>query len=178
MPEGVAYRDAPIGGELAFVFTGAAASYVGMGRELALALPDMVGRLAERFAGMAEATRWIYGGTAEPRHPLDQLWGSVFVCQLHAEVSRRVLGLTPNATIGYSSGESNALFATGAWRDIDAMAQESRESSVFNRISRASSRRCGGCGAIPGWTGRGRRGASRPRWRACARRCTASRWCT
>jgi acyl transferase domain-containing protein len=133
MPEGVAYRDAPIGGELAFVFTGAAASYVGMGRELALALPDMVGRLAERFAGMAEATRWIYGGTAEPRHPLDQLWGSVFVCQLHAEVSRRVLGLTPNATIGYSSGESNALFATGAWRDIDAMMQESRESSVFNR---------------------------------------------
>ena len=133
MPEGVAYRDLPIGGELAFVFTGAAASYVGMGRELALALPDMVGHLAERFTGVEEATRWIYGGTSEPRDPLDQLWGSVFVCQLHAEVSRRVLGLTPDATVGYSSGESNALFATGAWRDIDAMVHESRESAVFNR---------------------------------------------
>ena len=38
-PEGVAFRERPVGGELAFVFTGAAAAYPGMGRELALGLP-------------------------------------------------------------------------------------------------------------------------------------------
>jgi acyl transferase domain-containing protein len=131
LPEGAAYRDAPIGGELAFVFTGAAASYWGMGRELAAALPEIMRQLETRYVHLAGATAWIHGPTPAPGHPLDQLWASVFLCQLHAEVSRRVLGLAPQATIGYSSGETNALFASGAWRDIDAMARESRDSPVF-----------------------------------------------
>ena len=130
-PEGVAYRDAPVAGELAFVFTGAAAAYVGMGRELALAMPDMVARLGARFTSMESATTWSFGPPAEPKHPLDQLWATGFLCQLHAEISRGVLGLTPQATVGYSSGESNALFATGAWRDLDAMVRASWESPVF-----------------------------------------------
>jgi acyl transferase domain-containing protein/3-hydroxymyristoyl/3-hydroxydecanoyl-(acyl carrier protein) dehydratase/1-acyl-sn-glycerol-3-phosphate acyltransferase len=130
-PEGVAYRDAPIGGELAFVFTGAAASYVGMGRELALAMPAMTARLGARMSSMEEATAWIFGPPADPRHPLEQLWASAFLCQLHAEISKGALGLSPQATIGYSSGESNALFAMGAWRDLDAMIRESWQSPVF-----------------------------------------------
>ena len=130
-PEGVAYRDAPVAGELAFVFTGAAAAYAGMGRELALAMPDMVARLGARFSSMESAASWSFGPPAEPKHPLEQLWATGFLCQLHAEISRGVLGLAPQATIGYSSGESNALFATGAWRDLDAMIRASWESPVF-----------------------------------------------
>nr|QEP18573.1 Pfa3 [synthetic construct]QEP18577.1 Pfa3 [synthetic construct] len=130
-PEGIAYRDAPLAGDLAFVFTGAAASYVGMGRELALALPSAVTRLGARFATLADATRWIFGPPAAPNHPLEQLWASAFLCQLHVEISRGILGLTPQATIGYSSGESNALFASGAWRDLDAMVAESWKSPIF-----------------------------------------------
>jgi acyl transferase domain-containing protein len=42
-----------------------------------------------------------------------------------------VLGLRPAATIGYSSGESNALFALGAWNDLGAMIQESHEGPLF-----------------------------------------------
>ena len=44
-PDGVAYRDAPLGGEIAFVFTNGSAAYPGMGAELALAFPE----LAEEF---------------------------------------------------------------------------------------------------------------------------------
>ncbi|WP_437302134.1 beta-ketoacyl synthase N-terminal-like domain-containing protein [Sorangium sp. So ce388] len=156
-PEGVAYRDAPAGGQLAFVFTGAAASYAGMGRELALAMPDVTARLGERFASMDQAARWIFDPPVAPSHPLDQLWASAFLCQLHAEVSRRVLGLTPDATVGYSSGESNALFATGAWRDLDAMIRDCSESPVFTTelvgefaAARRAWRKLGG-GALEAW---------------------------
>jgi len=131
MPDGVAYRAAPLKGDTAAVFTGAAASYLGMGRELALAMPGAVAKLGRRFGSMAGATRWSFGESAEPEHPLDQLWASAFLCQLHAELVRDVFGLRPDATIGYSSGESNALFASGAWRDLDAMIRECWESPVF-----------------------------------------------
>lgn len=132
VPEGVAFRESPIVGETAFVFTGAAAAYPGMGRELALALPKQVAAVAARCSEMKAATDWIYGpGDGLPTHPLDQLWGTSFVCQLHAEVTRQLLGIKPEATIGYSSGESNALFAMGAWNDLGEMMQASRTGTAF-----------------------------------------------
>jgi len=124
MPEGVFLRERPIEGELAFVFAGAAAAYPSMGRALALALPSAMDRLSARLSTLAEVTDWIHGAPREPRHPLEQLWASSFLCQLHVEITSGVLGLQPNATIGYSSGESNALFAMGAWRDLDVMMHE------------------------------------------------------
>ena len=131
-PQGVAFRAAPLVGELAFVFTGAAAAYPGMGRELALAFPAQAAALAARNSELLSSTNWLYGaGPGTPAHPLDQLWGTAFVCQLHAELSRRLLGLTPQATIGYSSGESNALFAMGAWNDLGEMIRESRAGTTF-----------------------------------------------
>ena len=133
VPEGVAFRDAPVAGQTAFVFTGAAAAYPGMGRELALALPKQVAAVASRTPELNAATEWLYGpGDGNPKHPLDQLWGSSFVCQLHAELTRNVLGLIPDATIGYSSGESNALFAMNAWNDLGEMMKASRTGSIFN----------------------------------------------
>ena len=132
IPDGVAFRAAPLAGETAFVFTGAAAAYPGMGRELALAMPELVDAVGARCAEMKASTDWLYGANGgTPTHPLDQLWGTSCVCQLHAELSRRVLGVVPHATIGYSSGESNALFAMGAWNDLDAMIRESRQDTIF-----------------------------------------------
>ena len=133
-PEGVAFRERPVDGELAFVFTGAAAAYPGMARDLALGLPGLVDAVAARCEEMHRSTDWLYGaGDGTPAHPLDQLWGTSFVCQLHAELSRGLLGLSPRATLGYSSGESNALFALGAWTDLDAMIRESRAGTIFTR---------------------------------------------
>ena len=132
VPEGVAFREAPIGGQVAFVFTGAAAAYPGMGRDLALALPAQVRAVSARCSEVKSATDWIYGpGDGLPTHPLDQLWGTSFLCQLHAEVTRQVLRISPHATIGYSSGESNALFAMGAWNDLGEMMRESRGGTAF-----------------------------------------------
>jgi acyl transferase domain-containing protein/3-hydroxymyristoyl/3-hydroxydecanoyl-(acyl carrier protein) dehydratase/1-acyl-sn-glycerol-3-phosphate acyltransferase len=124
MPEGVILRERPIVGELAFVFSGAAAAYPGMGRGLALALPDATARLHERLATLPAVIDWIHGAPRDPRHPLEQLWATAFLSLLHSEITLGDLGLRPSATIGYSSGESSALFAMGAWRDLDAMVHE------------------------------------------------------
>ncbi|MBV9108575.1 MAG: beta keto-acyl synthase, partial [Gemmatimonadetes bacterium] len=129
---GVAFRDAPLGGELAFVFGGAGAAYSRMGADLVLAMPGLVERLAERVHDLRGAAAWVYEATG-PGHPLDQLWGASFLAQIHAVLTREVLGLRPQATLGYSSGESNALFAMGAWNDLDAMIRESREGALFTR---------------------------------------------
>ena len=47
----------PARGELAFVFTGAAAAYPGMGGPLLRAVPGLVDRLMERFPELARAAR-------------------------------------------------------------------------------------------------------------------------
>jgi acyl transferase domain-containing protein/3-hydroxymyristoyl/3-hydroxydecanoyl-(acyl carrier protein) dehydratase/1-acyl-sn-glycerol-3-phosphate acyltransferase len=129
LPEGVAFRDWPIGGQMAFVFTGAAAAYSGMGRELVAAMPELADGIETT---VADGMSWVYSGGV-PQHPLDQLWGASALCQMHAALSRRVLGLQPQATIGYSSGESNALFAMGAWTDLASFIVDTRGSALFTR---------------------------------------------
>jgi acyl transferase domain-containing protein/3-hydroxymyristoyl/3-hydroxydecanoyl-(acyl carrier protein) dehydratase/1-acyl-sn-glycerol-3-phosphate acyltransferase len=169
-PEGVAFRERPIGGEVAFVFTGAAAAYPGMGREVSLALPAQVAAVAQRCEELPAVTRWLFGpGSGQPEHPLDQLWGASFVCQLHAEVTRGLLGLRPTAAIGYSSGESNSLFAMGAWTDLGAMMRESRTGPLFNEAL------CGPFTALDAvWT---RRGVTGSRWASYALRAPVEKVC-
>ncbi len=126
---GIHFRERGVEGDQAFVFTGAAAAYAGMGRELLLAFPELTDRLGRRV-GRLDAAAWVYGdGDAEPS-VLDQLWGSSLLCQAHAELSRR-LGLRADATLGYSSGESNALMALGAWNDMEALCRDTVECGLF-----------------------------------------------
>ncbi|MCK6552840.1 beta-ketoacyl synthase, partial [Myxococcota bacterium] len=133
---GVRFAARPAGGELAFVFSAAGASYAGMGRALLTHLPELGDRLAARDAGAADAIAWAFAEGRSPS-PLERLWGASALCQLHAELSLELLGLRPHAAIGYSSGESNSLFAFGVWRDVDGMRAESARSGLFS--------------AVPGW---------------------------
>jgi acyl transferase domain-containing protein/3-hydroxymyristoyl/3-hydroxydecanoyl-(acyl carrier protein) dehydratase len=121
-PEAAAYHDNPLGGELAFVFTSGSASYPGMGAEQALAFPRLVGEFAGRATPL-DAAR----GTGV----LEHIWASAALGGLHAELSRNVLGLRPDAAIGYSSGESAALGALGAWQDAPALLRDLRDSDLF-----------------------------------------------
>ena len=133
LAEGLYFRQAPLEGELAFVFTGPAGVYPGMGRELVLAMPELVERLYARCNRVEQTGRWIFEPGGEPRTPHDKLWGSSFLSQIHAELTRGVLGLEPAATVGFCSGETNALFAMGAWQDMDAFFQEILDQGVFTR---------------------------------------------
>jgi acyl transferase domain-containing protein/3-hydroxymyristoyl/3-hydroxydecanoyl-(acyl carrier protein) dehydratase len=123
-PEGVAFRATPLGGETAFVYTKGSAAYPGMGAELMLAfapLSDMDG---------AELAAWMYRD-AQPRDALDQILGVGYLARLHTRISRELLGIQPQAAIGYSSGESAALVAMGVWTDVHALAADARASELF-----------------------------------------------
>ena len=132
--QSVHFRERPLGGQLAFCFAGAGASYRGMGRELLLAMPQLLERLAARSTRLCEVLDWSFDVSAPPPSALQQLWGASGLSQAHAEFSQGVLGLRPDAWIGYSSGETNALVASGAWRDADALMAEMESSGLVTRL--------------------------------------------
>src|SRR6185369_11034477 len=68
-----------------------------------------------------------------PVAPADKLWGSSFLIQVHAELTRGMLGMKPSAAIGYCSGETNALFALGAWDDLDGFRRAIEGSGIYSR---------------------------------------------
>ncbi len=134
-PAGAAvyFREAPIGGELAFAFAGAGASYAGMGRDLVQQFPQLLDQLAERSQRLATALNWAYQRDDTQPTAQQQLWGASALSQLHLELSDGVLGLKADAWLGYSSGETNALVAAGVWNDPDALMAEMESSELISR---------------------------------------------
>lgn len=131
-PHGLYWRAEPLEGEVSFVFPGSGVSYVGMGRQLLKAFPDLVEATATREAltfpvGFHEET--LSGLTMQ-----QELILYSFICQLYARLSQNRLGLKPTATLGYSSGESNALLALGAWRDGAALFEEITTCHLYTKL--------------------------------------------
>ncbi|MFA3875769.1 beta-ketoacyl synthase N-terminal-like domain-containing protein [Streptomyces sp. MMCC 100] len=127
-PGGVLYRDAPVVGETGFVYTNGSAAYPGMGRELMLALPSL-----------GEAVLARHGTAAHPVGPgpapttLERIRSAARLATVHTELCQALLGLRPDAAIGYSSGETAALVALGAWPDAEGLYAAARESGLFTR---------------------------------------------
>lgn len=130
---GIRFRERPVDGEVAFVFAGAGAAYRGMGRDLLERLPGLASALARRSRKLPRALAWSFEEDSGEPTVLEQLWGASALCQLHAELTRGLLGIEPHAWLGYSSGETNALLASGTWTDADALIEESESSGLFTR---------------------------------------------
>ncbi len=128
---GVHVRETPVAGAVCAVFTGAGAAWQGMGQRELRALPELGDALKTRgFTRVEEVLSWSFGrGATSP--VLGKLWGASALCQLHAVLTRDVLGLKPSAALGYSSGETNAAFATGAWSDLDGFMDAAEASGLF-----------------------------------------------
>ncbi len=132
LPATIVFRFAPVVGEVAFVFTGAAAAYPGMGRELLLALPGLAESLRRRIGGALNLAQWVYFDQLEEIDGFSQLIGASMLCQAHADFSR-LIELRPSAAIGLSSGETNALFALDAWKDMGSFIEELARSDLYSR---------------------------------------------
>ncbi|MEP4652610.1 MAG: beta-ketoacyl synthase N-terminal-like domain-containing protein [Ilumatobacter sp.] len=128
---GVHFRSEPLVGEMAFVFTAGGAAYNGMGRQLLAALPEITTPNSTQFP-LRDVAGWVFDPEHAP-NPTDFLWGTALISQAHVQVSRGILGLRPQASIGYSSGETNSLFAFGAWTDMDAMRAEIEASGMLEQ---------------------------------------------
>lgn len=155
LPPGVAFSPGPIKGGLAFVFTGAGAAYLGMGRELLLAYPQILASASEAAGPHVAQAAWAYGDSSPTPDAFQQLIGSSLLCQAHARLSR-ALGLSPGAAIGVSSGETNALFALGAWDDLDGFLAELHECGLYQRLLGGSRE------AVRTW--RAKRGVTGDQW--------------
>lgn len=130
----VHFRECPLVGELAFVFAAAGAAYAGMGRELLQQWPQLLDALASRSRRLSAALAWAYDPDHGQPSALEQLWGASALSQLHREVSTGLLGLRPDAWLGCSSGETNALVAAGVWNDADALMDEMEASGLVTRL--------------------------------------------
>ena len=139
-------REAVVG-DTAWVFPGSGNHYLGMGRELALLFPDIAsGVCAEAQTSYQQFTPWLtqpFASEREPgwegraieaieKHPLAPIFSQV----TFAILASRVLGQflkAPQAAIGYSLGETAALFSLGAWTDRDQMFMRTLRSPLFTK---------------------------------------------
>jgi acyl transferase domain-containing protein/3-hydroxymyristoyl/3-hydroxydecanoyl-(acyl carrier protein) dehydratase len=143
---GVFYRPEPLRtGELAFVYPGSGNHYAGMGRELALQFPQVMERLDAESDALANYLQATY--TVPYRHDWPEGWAEQSTAAIAEDLHRsimgqvtfglvasdivRLLGLKPQAAIGYSLGESSALVSLRAWPDRHQVFSRMEASNLF-----------------------------------------------
>jgi len=139
MADRLFYSPEPLGrdGRIAFVYPGSGNHYPGMGIELFSRWPGIL-RHQDRETGSLrrQFLPELFWNNA-PAAEIDDNHRAVIYGQvaIGAAVSDLVscFGLRPSAAIGYSLGESAALFSLRAWTDRDAMYERMRESTLFTR---------------------------------------------
>jgi PfaB family protein len=132
LPEGIYYQDKPISGEMAFVFTGATTTYMGMGHELLINFPELLTDLASEVNALQPIVDLLYARKEKNSLSMfDELKTYCFLSQIHARFSQNILRLKPDACIGYCSGESNALVAMKAWRDMEQLFADIETSKIY-----------------------------------------------
>ena len=122
-------------GSLAFVYPGSGNHYHGMGRELALRFPEILHRHdgENRYLKRQMVPEWFWG--AAPPENVDErhhalIFGQVTFGTVVTDVMK-TLGVGPDVVVGYSLGESAALFSTRTWRKRDDMLARMEASSLF-----------------------------------------------
>ncbi|NYH80714.1 PfaB family protein [Actinopolyspora biskrensis] len=130
-PPGLAYRDKPLDGEVAFVFTNAAMAYPGMGRELAEAFPEVAAN-TQRLVPEIPFDHTGFGRHTDPPQPLDQTTAVTLHSSFHVSLLRDLVGVRPDVAVTFCSGEISALVALGLWPDQEELYQRVMSSPLLN----------------------------------------------
>lgn len=127
------YYSKKMDGKIAFIYTGSASSYPGMGRELIGEFPQIIDWLKPKLEHPEEYSKCFYV-KEDPgaKQPFYQLAGSSFLCQVHTEFTHRILKIKPEAAMGLSSGETNSMFALGVWTDMDGLLKDISNSGMYD----------------------------------------------
>ena len=129
----------PIGksGKIGFVYPGSGNHFAGMGMELSARWPEVYRRqdsenlyLREQF----QPEQFWSGAPVESvnENHLAVIFGQVATGCAVTDVVQR-FGITPNAVISYSLGESAGLFSTRTWTERDLMLTRMKASTLFTR---------------------------------------------
>lgn len=121
--------------KVAFVFPGSGNHFAGMGRELCLYWPQVVARQERESeflrSQMLPDLLWSDDpAVLERATPQQLILAQVSLGSLVYDVVSQ-FGVRPHSVIGYSLGETTALFATRAWRERDEMLQRLTVSPLF-----------------------------------------------
>lgn len=147
-PGGIRYSPHPLGmtGDIAFVFPGSGNHYVGMGRGVGVLWPEILRKMDAVTPQLKRQlipdcyvpwrTSWEPGWEKAAHdtiisNPLHMIFGQVVHGGVMANLIKR-FGISPHAAIGYSLGESAALFAMGAWPDRDNMLKRMLATDLFS----------------------------------------------
>ncbi len=128
------YAPEPLGprGEIAFVYPGSGNDFPGMGREIGLRWPGVLRR--QDAENRRLASQYLPGKFwADPPAPAsvkERIFAQVALGSLLSDLLVS-FGVRPSAAVGYSLGESAALFALRAWSDRDRMLEAMNASTLF-----------------------------------------------
>ncbi|MBC2713303.1 MAG: hypothetical protein HGJ94_20595 [Desulfosarcina sp.] len=143
----VCYRSHPIGPDarIAMVYPGSGNHYLGMGRDLALRFPGVMAQMDRDTAQLKTQCRpwnlmpwreaWLPGWEDDAISrlkvdPLNMIFGQVVFGDLMTRLLNR-FSIRADAIIGYSLGESAALFAQGVWSDRGDMLARMQATDLF-----------------------------------------------
>ncbi|MFO1042087.1 MAG: beta-ketoacyl synthase N-terminal-like domain-containing protein [Planctomycetaceae bacterium] len=123
----------PLAGRVAFVFPGSGNAFRQMGRTLLSIFPEALRRqlMENRELGrqIAVDNIWFSDGIRSIDHKsmiFSQVAIGSAVCDLLS-----LFGIQPSASVGYSLGESAALFGLRAWTERDEMLERMHRSPLF-----------------------------------------------
>lgn len=123
-----------LGSGVAFVYPGVGNQFPGMGRELSAQWPEILrAHEAENALLGSQLKPGTFWNAAPPDAFTDHrapILGQVAFGTIVTDLMR-MLGVVPTAAIGYSLGESAALFALRAWTDRDEMLRRLHASTLF-----------------------------------------------
>ncbi|MFK7860642.1 MAG: beta-ketoacyl synthase N-terminal-like domain-containing protein [Granulosicoccus sp.] len=117
-------------GELAFVYTGSAAAYPRMGRGLLMAHPTLATRLVAAFPSVAGVAHLLSQSSFSA---YEELCAVTLLSQAHTLMLRDTLRLSPDAILGLSLGETNALYAFGLWDDTSGLLDDSEIVGMYEQ---------------------------------------------
>ena len=124
------YGEGTADGELAFVFTGSAAAYPRMGRGLFMAFPELGARVADTFSDAERLSPLLSQRTLTD---YEQLCVVTLLSQAQALLLKDMLGVTPEAAIGLSLGETNSLIAFGIWKQAGRLLHQISADEMYER---------------------------------------------
>src|SRR5262249_27852326 len=130
--EPIFWSPAPLRGRIAFVYPGSGNDFHGMGRDLALRWPGVLRRQdAENERLRSQFLPDLFWRSdATPATVRQRIMAQVSLGSLTSDILLSC-GVRPDAAIGYSLGESAALFALRAWPGRDEMLHRLEGSTLF-----------------------------------------------
>ena len=139
------FSDSVHSGDIAFVFPGSGNHFVGMGRTLGTIWPEILRQMDMETselktqlvpdAYIPHRQSWTAGWEINAQHaissdPLVPILGQVIYGSILTRIVKS-FGISPQAVIGYSLGETAGLYALGAWPDRSVMLSRLMQSPLF-----------------------------------------------